>query len=463
MRKLVLFTVVAALLFVFGIALASDWNRLDPPNSPRPGFGHSMVGMPDGSILIFGGEDAESVNNDLFFYRRLDWNSVSGDGPEGRTGHATWVGQGGQYVLGGKGSDGRPLNDFWVFDPAAGDEPPYGQWERIVGVELPPARYNHTATPLQDGRVLICGGIGPSGEVLSDCWIFDPRTRRFTRLSCPDCLSRAGHTIVTLPDGKAYLWGGQDGEGNPQADLLAFEYGNWHPVTQHNTPAPARQEHVAWPWVIDGQDYLYIHGGLGDTHVLGDLWRYALDTGLWSRVFPGGSGHPVPMSGHACATLPDGNQLFFGGVSFRGTPLGDTWELTKSSGDRSGTSLPGVITTATATRVHDEPPYEPIGPTTEFTTTGQKIYSWVRLEDLWNSTAIRWEWLDPNGEVRSTYTHDVPDPDSQGKESWSWYVAWSWIDLGALFGARLTDARGSWTVSIYLDDLLVLTSAFTVG
>ena len=117
MRKLILFGSVTAFLLVCGTVLASDWNRIDPSSQPSARFGHSMVSMPNGSTVLFGGEDVEKVNEDLFLWRTLDWNSVTGDGPEGRTGHTTWIGKGGQYVLGGKGKDGEPLNDFWRFNP----------------------------------------------------------------------------------------------------------------------------------------------------------------------------------------------------------------------------------------------------------------------------------------------------------------------------------------------------------
>jgi len=69
------------------------------------------------------------------------------------------------------------------------------------------ARVSHTATLLQDGRVLIVGGRGDKVNAVAE--IYDSKTRRFTdtgSLHTP----RYKHTAGLLPDGRVLIAGGSD-------------------------------------------------------------------------------------------------------------------------------------------------------------------------------------------------------------------------------------------------------------
>jgi len=48
-------------------------------------------------------------------------------------------------------------------------------------------------------------------------------------------VSRLGHSMVTLPDGRVMMFGGKDVEGTLFNDLHAFEESGWAPITP---PAP---------------------------------------------------------------------------------------------------------------------------------------------------------------------------------------------------------------------------------
>jgi len=74
------------------------------------------------------------------------------------------------------------------------------------------ARKDHTATVLNDGRVLIVGGVNADG-VLASAEIFDPETGRFTLLNGTMSTGRVNHTATLLPDGRALIAGGESNSG----------------------------------------------------------------------------------------------------------------------------------------------------------------------------------------------------------------------------------------------------------
>ena len=73
------------------------------------------------------------------------------------------------------------------------------------------ARYQHTATLLDDSRVLVVGGIGTTG-ILASSEIYDPATKVFTA-SGSMASARTGHTATLLRDGRVLIAGGANSTG----------------------------------------------------------------------------------------------------------------------------------------------------------------------------------------------------------------------------------------------------------
>jgi hypothetical protein len=71
------------------------------------------------------------------------------------------------------------------------------------------ARYDHTATLLNNGKVLITGGRADAIRFLASAELYDPATRTFTATGSMTT-RRASHTATLLTDGKVLVVGGDD-------------------------------------------------------------------------------------------------------------------------------------------------------------------------------------------------------------------------------------------------------------
>ncbi|PYL38621.1 MAG: hypothetical protein DMF34_06295 [Verrucomicrobia bacterium] len=121
-----------------------------------------------------------------------------------RTAHAATVLTDGRVLItGGRASAGYIVAVSEIFDPATGTS--------TASATLSTARVDHTATLLPDGRVLVAGGTGVSGS-LASAEIFDPSNPAagFQALSATMRAARARHTATLLNDGKVLIAGGDD-------------------------------------------------------------------------------------------------------------------------------------------------------------------------------------------------------------------------------------------------------------
>src|SRR5207245_4848835 len=97
-----------------------------------------------------------------------------------------------------------------VFKPAY--DPEVGTFS-VLPHRLVTPRWDHTATLLPDGRILLTGGRNDAG-VLASAEIFDPTTETITALTGALMTTpRAGHTATLLPDGRVLILGGDSGSG----------------------------------------------------------------------------------------------------------------------------------------------------------------------------------------------------------------------------------------------------------
>lgn len=174
---------------------------------------HTATLLGDGTVLVAGGFNGEVISSAEIY------NPANGRFTETATmttprflHTATLLPDGGVLVAGGRSCEGAAClansasHTTEVYDP--------GRRQFFATGNLGEARTLHTATLLQDGRVLIAGGRSCSGDcegstTLQDASIYDPATGEFAaggNMSTP----RAGQKSIALPDGDVFVYGGAD-------------------------------------------------------------------------------------------------------------------------------------------------------------------------------------------------------------------------------------------------------------
>ena len=255
------------------LASAEVWDPATASFSPAGSldearFRHTATPLPDGRILVLGGDD-----DDL---RRLAsaevWDPATASfSPAGSLAKARdgtpprLLPDGRVLVAGGIGKNWNALASAFVWDPATASFVPTDA--------LAEARDGHTATLLPDGRVLVVGG--KANGFLASAEVWDPATATFGPTGSL-VEPRGFHTATLLPDGRVLVVGGA-GEGEDAPPLATAEV--WDPATGTFSPSGSlvekREDHTATllpdgrVLVIGGDALGISRGGLGpgDRHV----------------------------------------------------------------------------------------------------------------------------------------------------------------------------------------------------
>jgi MYXO-CTERM domain-containing protein len=171
-----------------------------------------------------------------------------------------------------------------------------------AGTMKTPLRVFHSASVLQDGRVLVCGGA--SAGTLSSCEAFDPKTRTWA-LAGAMKKARYGHLAVVLSDGRVLVSGGNDGTNR----LFSAEV--FDPTTNVWSQLPSmsgvREAHVGGV-LKDGT--VIVAGGIDtSSKPLSSAEVFDPATSTWTSTPTMPSTHAFGMG----AALKDGRFLVAGG------------------------------------------------------------------------------------------------------------------------------------------------------
>lgn len=135
--------------------------------------------------------------------------------------------------------------------------------------------------------------------------------------------ARYGHTMVNL-NGKLYVFGGDDGDGNLYNDLWKFENNDWEGIIPENAPPSGRRDHKAW--CHDGKMLVFGGAGAGGA-CCNDMWNYDPNTNLWTEITYNNP-PPEARKGHSMGGYKGEGIDFvyiYGGENQAGNSLMDTW------------------------------------------------------------------------------------------------------------------------------------------
>jgi len=106
------------------------------------------------------------------------------------------------------------------------------------------ARFAHTATLLNTGKVLVVGGDGTNGIPVATAELYDPTTGTFSSTGSM-AAARAFFAAALLPSGKVLVTGGLDAAGNPLQTAEVYDPGTGTFSATHSLMTIARASHTA--------------------------------------------------------------------------------------------------------------------------------------------------------------------------------------------------------------------------
>lgn len=258
------------------------------------------------------------------------WTTAAPMGVKRGQHNATLLADGKVLVSGGYDNTSAIMyhNTAEVYDPVNNNWSPTGP--------MSSARYIHTSTRLNDGRVLVTGGTnGPA--FLATAEIYNPATNNWTSVPSMSTV-RIVHEAVLLNNGKVLVMGGE----TLSTFLSSVEI--YDPVANNWTPAAnmitARDRFSA---TLLANSKVLVVGGYNGSY-LSNVEIYDPAINVWSPAAP--LSHP--RSSHAALLLSSGKVLVTGGDNGAGVfsdaeifdPSTNMWSLAGSMLD--GRQNPGL-------------------------------------------------------------------------------------------------------------------------
>ena len=282
-------------------------------------FGHTATLLPNGKVLLAGGfvnsvwDYSGSTSYNVANLYDLAAGVLSGTGnmTANRGDHtATLLANGKVLIAGGADQDatGTGLASAELYDPSTGTFTQTGSM--AVG------RFLHTATQLQNGKVLIVGGtLTSASDPVATAEVYDPATGIFTMTGAM-ATAREQHTATLLADGRVLIVGGttSTGTGDPTATAEVYDPSTGS-FSVTGSMAKARTYHTA---TLLPSGKVLVAGG--DKNSTAEVYDPA--TGSFSII----GGMEIARSGHTATLLPDGSVLVAGGGVFAGLASAELYQ-----------------------------------------------------------------------------------------------------------------------------------------
>jgi hypothetical protein len=266
---------------------------------------HSATLLQDGTVLLAGGNNGSAAVNsgEIFNPSVLTFTAVGNTMTQGRQNHTATRLTDGTVLIAGGSSGGTPTNLADLYRPASNTFAATGS--------MVDSRSSHTATLLDDGTVLVTGGAsGPAPmfatNALPSAEIFTISNHRFAQLDASMSSPRVTQTAALLQDGTVLIAGGLD-------DTLT-------PLTSTDIYDPVSKTFTATAVVMDVARSQHTATALIDGTVLETGGSTAATDAVQADLFDPTPGAFVPSGPmleprqfHTATLLPDARVLVTGG------------------------------------------------------------------------------------------------------------------------------------------------------
>ncbi|HQR36527.1 MAG TPA: kelch repeat-containing protein [Blastocatellia bacterium] len=186
----------------------NTWRAAAPLSLPRRL--HQAVLLTNGKVLLAGGaSDIGDMGSAELYDATMDRWATTGSMSIARRYHTLILLADGKVLATGGETNGAATSSAELYDPVT------GMWKATGSLKT--ARRRHTATRLLNGKVLVTGG--DNNGVLASSEIYDPATGQWTSVSALN-FARQNHTATLLDDGNVLIAAGADGDGRLQSAEL---------------------------------------------------------------------------------------------------------------------------------------------------------------------------------------------------------------------------------------------------
>ncbi len=200
----------------------ASWTQRTAAASWSARWGHALVALGDGGVVVMGGTDdrtggtdGDGLKNDVWMSTDsgLTWHALGAADWSARSGHAVATLSDDTVILSGglrwssKVHALRPIDDVWRSDDGGAN------WTRQTASAGWPARSHHALVALPDDSLVLLGG-NDGDTRYNDVWRSTDRGETWVQLTDDAAwVARTLHAAAALSDGSVALLGGDDGNG----------------------------------------------------------------------------------------------------------------------------------------------------------------------------------------------------------------------------------------------------------
>jgi len=294
--------------------LTGTWSSVAPMNHPRSAA--AAVRLPGGRVLVAGGigfgpSGPSAGTAEIYDPATHTWTDTGSLHVARFEDMAVALLPRGRVLVAGGFVPGSGVPPFVPLASTEIWHPGTGQW--TLGNSMHVARGEFASVTLQDGRILVMGGVDASGTALKSAEIYNPDTGHW-RLIRDMHSPRFDAAAVVLYDGRVLVAGGGDASGQPttSSEIYNPRTGTW----KNTGPLNVARSEAEYAIVLLPNHRVLLAGGyntlgLSETDV-NTAEVYNPRTGTWREV---ATTMKSARSGHAALLLPDnGGVLIMGGA-----------------------------------------------------------------------------------------------------------------------------------------------------